>query len=49
MVTMLQATRQRGLPCRKMRYAVDASRSAQPMEVTFTLCKTSKGTWKALD
>jgi hypothetical protein len=48
-VTMLQASQKRGLPCRTMRYVVDASRVAEPMDLTVTLCKTSTGTWKALD
>jgi surface antigen len=47
-VTMLQANRQRGLPCRRLRYAVEVQ-SAQPMELTFTLCRTPEGAWKALD
>jgi surface antigen len=47
-VTMLQANQRRGLPCRSLRYAVE-TRSAQPMELTFTLCRTPEGAWKALD
>ena len=48
-VTMLQASQKRGLPCRTMRYVVDASRVAEPLDLTVTLCKTSAGDWKALD
>jgi surface antigen len=48
-VTMLQASQKRGLPCRTMRYVVDASRVAESMDLTVTLCKTSTGAWKALD
>jgi hypothetical protein len=48
-VTMLQVSQKRGLPCRTMRYVVAASRVAEAMDLTVTLCKTSTGTWKALD
>jgi surface antigen len=45
-VTMLRAFENRGAPCRAMRYAVMTRGRGQPVETTFTLCRTADGEWK---
>ena len=49
-VTLINARDARGRsPCRRMRYEVSTRGSADPADMTFTICRVPDGTWKAAD
>jgi surface antigen len=45
-VTLLNVLQRRGAPCRALRYVYTTRGSAQPSEMSFTLCRTAEGEWK---
>jgi surface antigen len=45
-VTLLSASQRRGAPCRALRYVVMTQASANPVEMTFTLCRIGNDDWK---
>jgi surface antigen len=45
-VTLLGASEVRRMPCRRLRFQVNTHRASEPVDMTFTLCRTDEGVWK---
>ncbi|WP_161600848.1 RT0821/Lpp0805 family surface protein [Teichococcus oryzae] len=45
-VTLLRTSQRQGAPCRALRYVVVTRASANPVEMTFTLCRVGDDDWK---